>query len=212
MIKTLEELLFPDIPKCMFCGTEREVDQARRVCPACQKELDHAKSGAKFQISGMRCRAVYEDEGLAALGVRRLKFEGERFRARFMAEEMKRLLGSLEAFDVITAVPLHRRRLAQRGFNQAELLARELDTYKYARLLRKTRHTKTQSLLDADERRKNVTGAYAAGERALGASILLIDDVCTTGSTLLACAEALYEAGAKSVEACVYAATPKNIF
>ena len=108
--------------------------------------------------------------------------------------------------DLILPIPLHRDRLRQRGYNQAELLVRVLRRHMGwstdAKALRRSRHTKPQLGLTAQERRANVLGAFMAEpHRVEGKKILLVDDVCTTGSTLVAAAGALLDAGASSVTA-----------
>jgi len=99
-------------------------------------------------------------------------------------------------------VPLHRARRRSRGFNQADDLARHIGP-PVVHALRRTRHTRTQTALPAPERRANVAGAFAVTSRAaalLGATVLLVDDVRTTGATLEACATALKEqAGVRAV-------------
>ncbi len=106
-------------------------------------------------------------------------------------------------FDTIVPVPLHRDRERARGYNQSLLLARELaarhplDLWEDA--LIRVRATRPQVELDAVERRENVRDAFAAIDRAAGAQVLLIDDVCTTGATMEACGIALKRCGAKSV-------------
>jgi ComF family protein len=108
--------------------------------------------------------------------------------------------------DVVVPVPLHKRRLRNRGFNQAAHLARELSRH-IAVLVDRTilvRHRRTapQVDLDFDQRRENVRGAFrCVGPEVVGKSVLLVDDVCTTGSTLEACAAALRQGGATRVQA-----------
>jgi ComF family protein len=110
------------------------------------------------------------------------------------------------AADVMVPVPLHRSRLRRRGFNQAALLARALsekiDIPVDEGILVRHRRTAAQVGLDADERMRNVHDAFrCVSERAAGRRVLVIDDVCTTGSTLEACAVALRQGGARSVRA-----------
>lgn len=108
------------------------------------------------------------------------------------------------AADLIAPVPLSQQRLRERGYNQADLLARPLAEWAgvpYApRALTRSRHTLSQVGLSAAERRQNVAGAFVADRRQVaGRQVVIVDDVCTTGATLAACAEALQDAGAAGV-------------
>ena len=108
---------------------------------------------------------------------------------------------------VLAPVPLHPNRQRQRGYNQSALLARALaGAMPHAGLavnetaLRRIRATASQTKLDSHQRKLNVAGAFACKDGALaGQRVLLIDDVCTTGATLEACATACRQAGAASV-------------
>jgi len=107
--------------------------------------------------------------------------------------------------DMIIPVPLHKKRYAERGFNQATLLARELKKViqvpvKTKRLAR-AKNTPHQARLNREGRLKNVENAFRilSPEKIQGKQILLVDDVYTTGATMQTCAEVLLEAGAKDV-------------
>ena len=106
--------------------------------------------------------------------------------------------------DVLVPVPLHFSRVKERGYNQSELLANELGKLLGLPInnstLQRIRKTKSQMRLGAEERHKNVIGAFACADKQLvNQKVLLIDDVCTTGSTLDACAAALKQAGVITV-------------
>ncbi len=112
-------------------------------------------------------------------------------------------------FDAVVAVPMHRRKLRRRGYNQAELLARALAKRMSVRcepgLLSRPEERATQSKLNRLERRANVRGAFVASADVAERRILLVDDVCTTGETLRVCAGELVKKGAARVCAVVVA-------
>lgn len=110
------------------------------------------------------------------------------------------------ASTYIVPVPLHSSRLRQRGFNQSEILAKQLRRFFKIKLLNKSlmrvKKTASQQALGKQQRLNNVTGAFRANDSLIGGKhILLIDDVLTSGATLLECAKTLQEAGAASVVA-----------
>jgi ComF family protein len=110
---------------------------------------------------------------------------------------------------VVTPVPLSRRREAERGYNQAQVVARavaEFHRLPLSALLDRSRDTAPQSLLDRSARQANVSGAFAALPATRGATVWLIDDVLTTGATSRAAKEVLLGAGAARVEVAVLAA------
>jgi ComF family protein len=110
--------------------------------------------------------------------------------------------------DTLVPVPLHPRRLRQRGYNQAGLLAEglaRLAGLPVLELLRRCKPTRPQWDLDRQSRRDNLAGAFLASSQARGRRVLLIDDVCTSGASLEACARALRRAGAARVAAYVFA-------
>lgn len=115
--------------------------------------------------------------------------------------------------DVVVPVPLHPQRLERRGYNQAALLAavlaRGVGLPLLERALVRVRNTRPQMSLGREARRANVAGAFRAVDGAVeGQRVLLVDDVCTTGATLEACADALREAGAAEVRALTLARAP----
>lgn len=198
------DLLFP--PKCPFCG---KVQETRGICPSCEKALPWTEGdqGLRSLPGGTVCAAPLWYEDLTRDGLLRFKFQG----ASAAAEPLGELIAQCAAehfsgeFDVVTWVPVSRRRLRKRGYDQAELLARAACrawSVKPERLLRKVQDNPAQSgLTEAAARRANVLGVYEPVDvgRIQGRRVLLVDDICTTGSTLAECARTLRDAGAAKV-------------
>lgn len=132
------------------------------------------------------------------------KYEGERARKDHLGNLLIPTLQSLPTVDLFVPVPLHQRRERDRGYNQARLLAvvasSSLGTPFTDALVRK-RDTPQQVLLTGNDRRANVVSAFEAIGDIRGAHVVLIDDVVTTGATINACADALRQGGAASVQA-----------
>jgi len=136
------------------------------------------------------------------------KFERHDFLDDALSELLEQRVRD-RAFDAIVPVPMHRVKLRRRGYNQAELLgralARRLRVRCEAGLLRKRTEKLAQSTLPRDQRARNVRGAFVASPRVRARSLLLVDDICTTGETLRECARVLAAAGASRISAVVVA-------
>jgi len=109
--------------------------------------------------------------------------------------------------NLVIPVPLHRSRQRQRGFNQAELIAARLGLPMATRLLRRKKDTPSQTGLTRNERKRNLAGAFEVRGRVSG-TIIVVDDVYTTGSTLNEIARTLKRAGARRVEVLTVARVP----
>ena len=206
MISALLDLLFP--PKRPFCEKILEKGQAL-LCPDCQRDLPWTQG-----VQGER-KLEFIDLCTAPLWYRdkvreshhRYKFSGVRAYVMPYAVLMAQCVADhLEGrFDVITWVPLSRKRLRRRGYDQSRLLAQRLVQevgVPCEHLLKKVRNTTAQSGLNGEsERRANVLGAYTMcpGVSVAGRRVLLVDDVVTTGATLSECARVLRTAGATEV-------------
>lgn len=201
-------LLFGRVKTCMVCG--RDIPEGA-VCPKCARELRRHWRPQKEMQNGRALYSCYAYGGSVRALVLRYKMQGRPWLADALAEPMTDLLlAHEERFWLITYVPLSARRQTWRGYNQAELLAREIGrrmNLPVAPLLRRARKTKVQSRLSAQKREENLKGAFALEEGAelmAGQRILLVDDIATTGATLRECSAVLEQAGA-SVAAAVFA-------
>lgn len=219
-------LLFPS--RCQICNVALGHAGRLPVCADCLNRLQPITAGhAGPEGDGEEARGAAAEAGaLASLEswawyegacrelIHLLKFHHLLPVADFLASRMEQLPVPAAA-DLVLAVPLARRRRQERGFNQAERIARlwarrhRLRT-RFGALWR-TRETAPQWGLTAEARRANVTGAFAAEPSAVaGRRIVLFDDVVTTGATVSACAEALRRAGAMAVHARSAARTPRR--
>lgn len=203
----LLDLIMP--PHCALCG-----ELGSWLCTACSNAilaLNQAYRDALPTPSGLDALdAVAPHRGPARGVVHQLKYGGMRVLAAPMAELMATYCpGVLANADLLVPVPLHPRRVRRRGYNQAVLLAEALAAHTglavRPALLERTRDTRSQVGLSRAERRANVGGAFAPLEPLDGQRVLLVDDVCTTGATLSACAVALRAAGARRVAALTFA-------
>lgn len=211
------DLIFP--PQCVGCGREGSF-----LCPSCERALPRLMppvcsrcgrslvledscpfcSRWRLQIDGIRSLFLFQD--LIRHAIHQLKYGNFKALAapfgRLLAESLA--AGPLSV-DTAVPVPLHPRRLRQRGYNQAGLLASEVGRITGVTVvdgsLTRARNTSAQTeAASAEARRRNVHGAFSCiDSRLAGKKVLLIDDVCTTGATLDACAVAVKSAGADSV-------------
>jgi ComF family protein len=219
-LRAVLDLVFP--PRCLGCDRRGAYFCARcrlsvhaidaPFCPVCHLDIDPADPICRCLRPMPLCAfavGTYDDPLRSA--ILRLKFGGQSAGAEALGLLLALRVSPWFTPDLVVPVPLHPARERERGYNQAGLLAhvvaREHALAYAPDLLRRVRHTKAQSRLDAHERRHNVAGAFACMRRCDGLCIVLIDDVCTTGATLHAAAQALAQAGAAKVIALVLAAT-----
>jgi ComF family protein len=152
-------------------------------------------------------------EGPLRSAIHKLKYEGDTPLARPLARFIYGAIEHSEALDawgheapVIVSVPLHKARQRMRGFNQSELICRELAVltgWRIERSLVRVKNTRSQVGLNAQERLANMRGAFAWVGSEIPQRVLLVDDVCTSGATLSECAATLRDKGALEI----YAAT-----
>lgn len=224
-LKALLNFFLPGF--CLFCQSPLPPDSASLACPQCLGEIVLIPEpycsccGAPFRsVVGLthlcqdcltdpppfsRARAVAFYDGLVLTAIHRLKYQRQLIYAKFLGQILAAANAAelVSAADLLVPIPLHSRRLRWRGFNQAILLARTfpdlplgLDT------LVRRRPTLPQIKLSPQERQTNVKGAFAVPVPSAikDKSVLLVDDVYTTGATVKECARALLRAGVAKVE------------
>jgi ComF family protein len=216
-------------PSCAACGTLLDHPSRGPVCPTCWQSIrpltpplcdacgDPLPTWRAISTDCLRCarcrrrprfvdraRAIGPYDGTLRAIVHALKYDGRRSLARPLAALIR--VRAADLFDdavAVVPVPLHRSRRRRRGFNQAADLARHLDLPIVHALVR-VRATATQTGLPAAQRHRNVRRAFAvtgAVRSLVGTTIVLVDDVSTTGATLEACARTLKDAGVADVRA-----------
>ena len=215
------DLVFP--PRCVSCDAfgaficdRCHADMTRADgtrCDTCWMPLDPRSTCRRcyYQrpvLLGVRSAVVYEASARDA--VLALKFRGLSAVAPLMARSMAEVLAEWRPpVTCIVPVPLSGQRRRLRGYNQSELLAKEVSRLTgiplNRRALARRRHTHAQAALDGDARWQNVNGAFRAGKEPPTGGALLIDDVITTGATLNACTRVLLSEGAGAVFALTFA-------
>ena len=198
LLERLLALLFPD--RCAGCGRLSAL-----LCPSCQARLVPYPADRRPPPPSLaEVHVAYTFQSPLREAVHQLKYR----RVQRMARPLGALLAAHAAercakVEAVLAIPLHRERLAERGFNQAESLAREVAQRLSLPLLRtgivRTRATQQQAQLDARARAENMRDAFRWEGAPPPRRLLLVDDVYTTGATMAACAEALRASGAEAV-------------
>lgn len=233
MMKTFLDLLYPSRSKCNVCG-RTEAGAACSICMAsldylqgitcihCGKQLNeqYRHSTCPDCMEGTffyeRAYSCFEYKGMGKVLMHKFKYEGKVQLAKVIAGLMEeRLKNEGLKTDAIIPVPIHWKKLESRGFNQSSLIARELGERTGKPVidcLERTKETKAQYNLDRTQRYLNIVDAFSVRLRYnidKYKSILLLDDIYTTGSTVNECSRVLKKAGAKRVYV-ITAATGSN--
>lgn len=205
VVDWLLDLIYP--PRCAFC---RRLLSGREkgLCRFCRPKLPYVPADGQVQHfrNVDKCLSPLYYHGSVKDSLHRYKFGGATAYADIYSEFIVKCIDENQiSCDSITWVPLSRRRLRRRGYDQAELLAKLIAKHlgqSPVRLLKKQRDTPPQSKTGSvEKRRANIAGAYAClrPELVQGKQVLLVDDIVTTGATLSEAARVLKKAGAKEV-------------
>lgn len=196
----LLDLLYP--PICVNCC---RVDTI--LCDECYQLIDFSPQQYSPLSNSVIARhvAVGPHTGVLRQAIHVLKYENDTRIGPVLGEMLDNVLWNSDVdFDLIIPVPLHKARQRKRGYNQSRFIAQGVSGgHVIEDVLIRHRYTTSQTELSSRERQINVQGAFRAHPELSGHRVLLVDDVCTTGSTLLACAQALVDVGVDRI----YAAT-----
>lgn len=228
------DLFFP--LRCVGCGDEGQLlcracsDALPRYapcCPACEAPDGMGRVCASCRghppwtaLDGLWSFTTYHESPVVAKAVHALKYKQWSHLARNLTEALaERFESSVRTFepDALAAVPLSRDRQRSRGFNQAELIAQRLgETWgvSWVGALKRVRETGQQAHLNRKDRLGNLRAAFEVDvlkEGLVNKKVILVDDVCTTGATLNACAERLKAAGAREVVGLVFARSCRKL-
>ena len=198
--------------RCPYC--DKVIEQNEIVCRDCRKEFPKM-CFKRYAAGGHPCAAAFPYDGGYARAVCRLKFRNRCDYAKPLAAQVvQAVLETLDdkSFDFITCVPMHSKDKSRRGYNQAELLAREcaeIMSLPYLDVLEKHKRNKPQHKTRGRDRFKNVHGVFRLTDREAvrDCHILVIDDIITTGNTLGECASVLYKGKCRSVSCAVVCTT-----
>ncbi|MBQ3235848.1 MAG: ComF family protein [Clostridia bacterium] len=190
--------------KCLHCG--RQAPYKTEYCDSC------IEKNIGFDVA----RSVYEYTHPLSIVIQNFKYNNARYHAEFFAREMFEVYKAEKlSSDIVTFVPMHQNREQKRGYNQARLLAEELSKLSGVKLeecATKIKETENQANLSMSERVKNLKGTFKVdGKLVKGKSVLLIDDVLTTGSTVDVLSTAFKKAGAVKVSVLTLASVSKIV-
>ncbi len=198
------DFLYP--PRCGGCDRRGTL-----LCDSCRGQIapPHEAALQLPGLDGLLCAGIHKEPLRAA--IHKLKYESDTPLAKALAKLIVETASTHDLWrewsacpPVLVPVPLHRERQRMRGFNQAELIARELARVTGWQMNKETmrvRDTPSQVGLSAKQRRENVREAFSWAGQTAPERVLLVDDVCTTGATLLECTLTLRSAGAEKVYA-----------
>ena len=207
-MKIIDEILnfiFPNV--CGFCGKINK----DFLCKECEEKIDfmiNQKIRFKLDKNFEKYLCIFPYEGEIREKILDYKFKDKSYIYKTFSKiilKSKKICFYLEKYDIITAVPIHKKRKAKRGYNQSDLIAREIgksiNNLEYKKTLKKVKNNVRQSSLNHSEREENVKNAYQIINKEIifNKKIVLFDDIYTTGSTVNECSRILKENGAKEI-------------
>ncbi len=203
IIDNILNLIFPNV--CGICGKIEK----NGLCKECKKKLKinervYSDIGKNFE----KHISIFDYDGEIRHNILLYKFKDKSYMYKTFAEiilNSKKICDILQTYDIIISVPVHKKRKMNRGYDQSELIAKEIakniKTLEYKKALKKIKNNQMQSSLNKNMRLQNVQDAYEAVNKEIikNKKIILFDDIYTTGSTVNECSKVLKENGAKEI-------------
>ena len=205
MLNKIIDYVYPKV--CGFCN---KIISTEYTCKNCQEKLKYMYESERQLVSVNKYFDIlicaYKYKGIIRSKILQYKFKNKKYLYTTLSQRLIELLNMYSnEIDIIIPVPIHFMRAFNRGYNQSFLIARfiakKIDKELKNNILKKVRNNKPQSLLTANKRKNNVYNAYKLirADAIKGKTILLIDDIYTTGATVNECSKVLKENGAKKI-------------
>ena len=202
-LESVLTFIFP--PTCGICGKETE----NYICKACAKKIQENYIPKIITYGNIKHCYIFQYEGIIREKILQYKFKDKAYLYKMFSEffiKNEKVCRFLKNYDIIIPVPMTKKKIAKRGYNQTELIAKEIakntENLEYLNnILIKQKETNIQSTLGKKERFNNVKNAYKIQnmQKIKEKNIILFDDIYTTGATCMECQKIIMQAGAKSV-------------
>ncbi|ABL66359.1 ComF family protein [Chlorobium phaeobacteroides] len=227
----LLHFVYPNV--CVVCQNLLLASE-RYLCSSCLNGFEPFSEGAAPERVFLRsieshfgedslferawCRYVFHKNSALQQAVHAMKYQGMFNLGIFFGKEIGRYIAAsgmdCDAIDCIVPVPLNRLKLIERSFNQAEKIAEGMAAVLHKpvepRMLRRVTYTSSQTGLTLAQRKKNLAGAFEPGKGRIPRRVILVDDIVTTGATMVAAAQALQKGGAETIHLAALALAAKE--
>ncbi|MEA3424144.1 MAG: ComF family protein [Bacillota bacterium] len=190
--------LISPVVRCSYCGKGTYNDKF--LCEKCQSDLEKLERNVSIEGTLVKGHIIYEYNGIVKDLIIRYKYKQQRYLGKYFAELMYDFVDDIPVdFDVIIPVPSHWKRKFERGFNQTEIIAKQLGnlsgiTYDN-KILKRIDNSKALKRLNRTEREEELENSFIADRNKQYKTALLVDDIYTTGTTINYCGKELYEIG-----------------
>ena len=205
MLDKILEIIFPNV--CGMCGRINK----NNLCPQCKIKLKEITKANIIKVKNKNftyLAYLFKYDGIIREKILKYKFKDSAYLYKTFSEiiiKNKKMCGFIKKYDIIIPVPIHKKRYKERGYNQSELLAKEiakiLEIPMEKHVLIKALNNTPQSKLSKQERKNNAIGVYKTinNQKIINKKVILVDDIYTTGSTANECSKMLKQAGVSEI-------------